>query len=158
MNFHLSCMTTLSVSFQTLPQDVIHHRGRHSREPETETAERAAKPGKHTHTHTPGLRCVYDAGALPSSLTCFDDDDAMSCSSGWFFLLNDARQPPCFPHSSDSHWCTLTAIKKNVCKSQMQCINRQTSITFSSFRLQEAELCTWAFSSLCRAKGEETWS
>lgn len=69
-------MTTLSVSFQTLPQDVLHHRGRHSREPETETAERAAKPGK--HTHTPGLRCVYDAGAPPSSLTCFDDGDACS--------------------------------------------------------------------------------
>lgn len=32
--------------FQTLPQDIVHHRGRHTREPETETAERATEPGE----------------------------------------------------------------------------------------------------------------
>lgn len=35
----------------------------------------------------------------------------------------------------------------------MQSINRQTSITFSSFRLQEAELCTRAFVFISVPKG-----
>ena len=45
--FHIvTHLVLFSFCFQTLSQDVVHHRGRHTREPETETAERAAEPGK----------------------------------------------------------------------------------------------------------------
>lgn len=110
-----------------------------------------------THTHTRPQMCVRcRSAAIISDLLWW-----WWCHVVFVWLVFPFEWCQAASLFSPQLWFALVYFdcdkKKNVCKSQMQCINRQTSITFSSFRLQEAELCTWAFvfiSVLCQRGGD----